>query len=118
MLDTRLSDEAHKWSHGDQHYPLAGITVIDLSHVYNGPYAAFLMAMAGAEVIKVEPRGGEHLRSRGDMGGADHFSQQGTDVSHGHSLASAALSRTRNRRQGRQGQSRTPIPTSIPASSR
>jgi len=50
--------------------PLAGITVIDLSHVYNGPYAAFLMAMAGAKVIKVEPHGGEHLRSRGDMGGA------------------------------------------------
>jgi formyl-CoA transferase len=50
---------------------LAGIAVIDLSHVYNGPYATFLMAMAGAEVIKVEPRGGEHLRSRGDMGGAD-----------------------------------------------
>jgi len=71
MLDIRLSGEAHKWSHGDQHYPLAGITVIDLSHVYNGPYATFLMAMAGAEVIKVEPRGGEHLRSRGDMGGAD-----------------------------------------------
>lgn len=51
-------------------YPLSGITVIDLSHVYNGPYAAFLMAMAGAEVIKVEPLSGEHLRSRGDMGGA------------------------------------------------
>ncbi len=28
------------------------------------------MAMAGASVIKVEPHGGEHLRSRGDMGGA------------------------------------------------
>lgn len=51
-------------------HPLSGITVIDLSHVYNGPYAAFLMAMAGARVIKVEPLGGEHLRSRGDMGGA------------------------------------------------
>ncbi len=51
-------------------YPLAGVTVIDLSHVYNGPYATFLMAMAGAEVIKVEPHQGEHLRSRGDMGGA------------------------------------------------
>jgi CoA:oxalate CoA-transferase len=50
--------------------PLAGITVIDLSHVYNGPYATFLMAMAGATVIKVEPFEGEHLRSRGDMGGA------------------------------------------------
>lgn len=54
----------------DQHEPLSGITVVDLSHVYNGPYATFLMAMAGANVIKVEPFEGEHLRSRGDMGGA------------------------------------------------
>ncbi len=51
-------------------YPLSGVTVIDLSHVYNGPYATFLMAMAGATVVKVEPHTGEHLRSRGDMGGA------------------------------------------------
>lgn len=54
----------------DPRLPLAGITVIDLSHVYNGPYATFLMAMAGATVIKVEPFQGEHLRSRGDTGGA------------------------------------------------
>jgi formyl-CoA transferase len=53
-----------------QHYPLEGVTVLDLSHVYNGPYATFLMAMAGARVIKVEPFQGEHLRSRGDLGGA------------------------------------------------
>ncbi|MET4575038.1 CaiB/BaiF CoA transferase family protein [Ottowia thiooxydans] len=53
-----------------QKYPLSGITVLDLSHVYNGPYATFLMAMAGADVIKIEPFEGEHLRSRGDMGGA------------------------------------------------
>ena len=52
------------------HYPLSGITVLDLSHVYNGPYAAFLMALAGANVIKIEPLHGEHLRSRGDLGGA------------------------------------------------
>lgn len=51
-------------------YPLSGITVIDLSHVYNGPYATLLMALAGANVIKVEPFQGEHLRSRGDNGGA------------------------------------------------
>ena len=50
--------------------PLADITVIDMSHVYNGPYATLLMALAGANVIKVEPFAGEHLRSRGDMGGA------------------------------------------------
>jgi formyl-CoA transferase len=50
--------------------PLSDINVIDLSHVYNGPYATLLMALAGAQVIKVEPPGGEHLRTRGDMGGA------------------------------------------------
>src|SRR5215212_9259616 len=55
---------------GSMSHPLSGITVLDLSHVYNGPYAAFLMALAGADVIKVEPLGGEHLRSRGDLGGA------------------------------------------------
>jgi CoA:oxalate CoA-transferase len=50
-------------------YPLSGITVLDLSHIYNGPYATFLMAMAGADVIKVEPLEGENLRSRGGLGG-------------------------------------------------
>lgn len=51
-------------------YPLAGITVVDLSQIYNGPYATFLCAQAGADVIKVEPKGGEHLRRRGVVGGA------------------------------------------------
>ncbi len=45
--------------------PLAGIKVIDLTQIYQGPYAAFLMAMAGAEVVKVEPVGGERLRGFG-----------------------------------------------------
>lgn len=53
------------------HYPLAGITVLDLSHIYNGPYATLLMALAGAEVIKIEPRTGENLRGRGSLGGVD-----------------------------------------------
>lgn len=50
--------------------PLSGVVVVDLTHIYNGPYATFLMAMAGATVIKVEPKGGEHLRHRADLGGA------------------------------------------------
>ncbi|MSO90488.1 MAG: CoA transferase [Acetobacteraceae bacterium] len=50
--------------------PLAGVVVIDLSHIYNGPYATYLMAMAGAKIIKVEPRDGEHLRIRANLGGA------------------------------------------------
>ncbi|MCY4531117.1 MAG: CoA transferase [Gammaproteobacteria bacterium] len=44
---------------------LAGIKVLDLTQIYQGPYAAFLMAQAGAEVIKVEPIGGERLRGFG-----------------------------------------------------
>ncbi len=51
-------------------YPLEGIRVVDLSQIYNGPYATFLMAMAGAEIIKIEPLQGEHLRRRGVVGGA------------------------------------------------
>jgi CoA:oxalate CoA-transferase len=50
--------------------PLSGVTVVDLGQVYNGPYATFLMAMAGAAVIKVEPPGGENLRRRSVVGGA------------------------------------------------
>jgi crotonobetainyl-CoA:carnitine CoA-transferase CaiB-like acyl-CoA transferase len=50
--------------------PLDGFTVIDLGQIYNGPYATFLMAMAGAKVIKIEPPGGEKMRRRGTVGGA------------------------------------------------
>jgi CoA:oxalate CoA-transferase len=50
--------------------PLLGIAVLDLTQIYNGPYATFLMAQAGAEVIKVEPPGGEHLRKRQGASGA------------------------------------------------
>ncbi|GLV24677.1 hypothetical protein TomTYG45_11180 [Sphingobium sp. TomTYG45] len=43
---------------------------MDLTQIYNGPYATFLMATAGATVVKVEPPGGEPLRRRGVVGGA------------------------------------------------
>lgn len=48
------------------HQPLAGITVLDLGQIYNGPYCGYLLAMAGARVIKVEPPGGERMRGSGD----------------------------------------------------
>lgn len=44
--------------------PLDGVTVIDLGQVYQGPYCGFLMAQAGATVIKVEPPNGEPVRHR------------------------------------------------------
>lgn len=50
---------------GARPLPLEGITVLDLGHIYQGPYASLLLALAGARVIKVEPPGGEGLRSRG-----------------------------------------------------
>jgi len=43
---------------------LEGFVVLDLTQIYNGPYATFLMARAGADVIKIEPPQGEHLRKR------------------------------------------------------
>lgn len=65
-MTTGTQDESE---HGVQTYPLQGLTVLDLTQIYNGPYATFLMAMGGADVIKIEPRTGENLRSRGDLGG-------------------------------------------------
>ncbi len=48
-----------------QNQPLTGITVLDFGQVYNGPYCGFLLAQAGARVIKVESLVGEALRARG-----------------------------------------------------
>jgi crotonobetainyl-CoA:carnitine CoA-transferase CaiB-like acyl-CoA transferase len=45
--------------------PLDGVTVLDFGQVYNGPYCGFLLAQAGARVIKVESLIGETLRARG-----------------------------------------------------
>lgn len=45
--------------------PLDGVTVLDLGQIYQGPYAGFLLAQAGARVIKIEPPDGDAARARG-----------------------------------------------------
>ncbi len=50
--------------------PFADVTVVDLGQIYNAPYATLLLALGGANVIKVEPLTGENLRGRGRVRGA------------------------------------------------
>ena len=45
-----------------KHGPLQGIRVIDMSRLIAGPYCGTILADLGAEVIKVEPPGGEIAR--------------------------------------------------------
>jgi len=43
--------------------PLAGVRVLDLTHILSGPFATMTLADLGAEVVKVEPPEGERTRS-------------------------------------------------------
>jgi CoA:oxalate CoA-transferase len=42
--------------------PLAGVRILDLTHMLSGPYAGMILADLGAETIKVEPLQGEGTR--------------------------------------------------------
>ncbi len=48
--------------------PLQGVRLLDLGQVYASPFASYLLGLLGAEVIKVEPPGGEWLRRMGSGG--------------------------------------------------
>ncbi|MBR0796973.1 CoA transferase [Bradyrhizobium jicamae] len=55
--------------------PLAGVRVLDLTSVVSGPFATMLLADQGAEVLKVEPIGGDITRrSRAPLDKSGEFS--------------------------------------------
>jgi crotonobetainyl-CoA:carnitine CoA-transferase CaiB-like acyl-CoA transferase len=45
--------------------PLAGIRVLEVGHILAGPYAGMLLADLGADVVKIEPAGGDLSRQVG-----------------------------------------------------
>lgn len=47
---------------GDAELPLSGIRVIEFSHMVMGPSVGVILADLGAEVVKVEPIGGDRTR--------------------------------------------------------
>ncbi|MEW6640304.1 MAG: CoA transferase [Pseudomonadota bacterium] len=54
----------------DAELPLAGVRVVEMTHMVMGPTCGMILAQLGAEVIKVEPPAGDKTRNLGGMGHA------------------------------------------------
>ena len=52
----------------DNHLPLSGVRVIEFTHMVMGPTCGMILADLGAEVIKVEPPGGDKTRKLPGLG--------------------------------------------------
>ena len=77
MASPAASDEK------DTRGPLAGVTVVDVTHMLAGPYCTWILGALGAEVIKVEMPG------RGD------FTRRIAPFSHGESLYFLSVNRNK-----------------------
>ena len=57
-----LDDESLRMSKSPAHQPLQGVRVAEFCSTAAGPFCAMLLADMGAEVLKIEPPGGDALR--------------------------------------------------------
>ena len=62
--------------------PLAGIRILDVTQALSGPFCTMVLADLGADVIKVEPPGGDSTR------GSDPFTAEDTERAYGGYFAS------------------------------
>lgn len=64
-----LASSPAAWKSPDRPLPLAGLRVIESCRRIQGPLAGHLLAQLGAEVIRIEPPGGDPLRGMPPMAG-------------------------------------------------
>src|SRR5438132_8705592 len=55
-------------SNESNNLPLAGIRVVEFTHMVMGPTCGMILADLGAEVIKIEPPGGDKTRKLPGLG--------------------------------------------------
>lgn len=73
--------------------PLSGVRVIDLTSVVSGPFATMFLADQGADVIKVEPPGGDITRRGRPVGSTGQFSPMFISTNRGKRSLSIDLKR-------------------------